>query len=237
MALPKINTFPMYSAVVPSTQKKVRFRPYNVGEEKILLIAYESGENNQIANALLDTVIHCVDNPLKKDELTVFDVEYLFLQIRSKSVGETSNLIFRCEKCEHENPVEVKVDQVKVDAKNFPDKKVKITDDYTMELKFPVYSEVIEKRDLLTSLNSQDLIYQLIVMSLDKLHTPDELINFSEESVEEVEEFLNNLLPDQYSKIVDFITNLPKLSQDVEYDCESCQHHNKYTLEGLNDFF
>lgn len=237
MALPKINTFPMYSTTVPSTQQQIRFRPFNVGEEKILLIAFESDDRSHIAEAILDIVLNCIEEKLDPDSLTVFDVEYLFLQIRSKAVGETSNIAMACQSCEHQNQVIVKLEEINIDVNSFPEKRIKINDEYTIDLKFPGYKQIIDNKETLEVDNINELVFQMLIMCLDKLHTPDELLDFNEEPKEEIEEFINNLSSDQYAKMMEFVQDLPKLSQDVEYKCESCGEENKYTLEGLSDFF
>ena len=237
MALPKINTFPMYSITIPSTQKQVRFRPYNVGEDKVLLIAFESDDRSQIAMAILDIVLNCAEEPLNPNELTVFDIEYLFLQIRAKAVGEKSHMVFTCPSCEQENEVSIPIDSVHINTDNLPDRMIPINDDYTIEMKFPVYKEMVTNAEALNVDNINELVFQLILMSLDKLHGPEELISFKDESKEEIESFVNNLTTDQYEKILAFISKVPKLSHVVEYKCESCSNDNKYRLEGLTDFF
>lgn len=237
MALPKINTFPMYSITIPSTQKQVRFRPYNVGEEKVLLIAFESDDRSQIATAILDIILNCAEEPLDPSQLTVFDIEYLFLQIRTKAVGENTTMIFTCTECDDENEISIPVNEIKIDAENLPNKRITINDDYALEMKFPIYSEMIKNSEALNVDNVNELVFQLIIMSLDKLHTPDELIHFKDESREEIESFVNNLTTEQYGQIIEFIGKIPKLSHDVEYTCQSCSKENKYTLEGLSDFF
>lgn len=237
MMLPKVNTFPKYDSVIPSTQQKIRFRPYNVGEEKILLIAFEADDKVQIAKAILDIVEACVEGNINKNALSVFDVEYLFLQIRSKAVGETSNIIFTCADCQHGNSIEVKVDSIEIDLESVPSTKIQITDDYILELKFPVYKDVIENSQSLNSDSISEIVFQLVIRSLSKLHTPDELIDFKDIDPKEIEDFINNLTTNQYSRLVNFIENLPKLSKLVEYTCEECGHDNKYNLQGLSDFF
>lgn len=237
MALPKINTFPWYDITIPSTNQTVRYRPYNVGEQKTLLVTFEAGEASNIAKALLDIVINCVEEDLDKNALTTFDVEYLFLQIRSKSVGETTSIGLRCSECEHQNSVEVTIDQIKIDRDKFPDKMVPINDDYTLELKFPTYIDVLENKEGLSKETISELLYEMVVQSLDKLHTPDELIRFKDEPLQEVLKFVDNLTTEQYEKLLGFVNNLPRLRQDVKYECEECNHKNNYTLEGLYDFF
>ena len=237
MALPKINTFPMYSITIPSIQKQVRFRPYNVGEEKVLLIAFESDDRSQIATAILDIVLNCAEEKLDPNKLTVFDIEYLFLQIRSKAVGENSHMMFTCQHCEGENEVVIPIDKIQIQTDNLPDCMIPINDDYTIEMKFPIYREMTLNSAALQVDNINELVFQLIIMSLHKLHSPDELIDFKDESKEEIEAFVNNLTTKQYEAILEFIGKIPKLSHDIEYNCEHCSEDNKYRLEGLTDFF
>lgn len=236
MALPKINTFPWYDIVIPSTNKTVRYRPYNVGEQKTLLVAFESGESNNIAKALLDIVVNCVEDKLDRNSLTTFDVEYMFLQIRSKSVGETSNIVLKCPKCEHDNDIQITVDQIKIDQSKFPERNIKISDEYTLELKFPTYLDILNDRGMQKETVSE-ILFEMVVQSLDKLHTPDELIRFKDEPDESVREFVNNLTAQQYEPLLEFVNNLPRLRQEVNYECESCGEKDTYTLEGLYDFF
>ena len=237
MALPQINTFPWYDITIPSTNKTVRYRPYNVGEQKTLLISFESGESANIAKSLLDIVINCIEDDLDKAALTTFDVEYLFLQIRSKSVGETSNVVLTCPSCGHQNGVEIIVDKIHVDESEFPERMIKISEDYTLELKFPTYIDVLNGNGVTPNDSVSELLYQTIIQSLDKLHTPDELIRFKNESTEEITKFVDNLTTDQYNKLIEFVNRLPRLKQDVKYECEECEQKNNYTLQGLYDFF
>jgi len=227
----------MYDSVIPSTQQKIRFRPYNVGEEKTLLIAYEGDNKQEIAKAILDIVSSCVEDDIDKKQLAVFDVEYLFLQIRSKAVGESSTIVLSCAECNHGNEVEVKVDQIKIDVADFPETRVNITDEYALDLKFPLYLEVIEDSEGLQTDSLNQLLFELVIRSLDKLHTPEELINFKDVPTQEVVDFISNLTTEQYGSIVKFIENLPKLAQEINYSCTECSHKNQYNLQGLSDFF
>lgn len=237
MALPQINSFPWYDIIIPSTNKKVRYRPYNVGEQKTLLIAFESEDSDNIAKAILDIVIGCLEGRVDKNKLTTFDVEYMFLQIRSKSVGEKSTILLSCSSCQHQNEVVVNVEDIKIDKNKLPRNKIKLNEDYTVELKFPSYLEVLENKDSIQKETVSEILFELIVQSLDKLHTPDELISFKDETREEIEKFVNNLETSHYEKLLTFVNSLPRLEQDIEYICESCQTENKYKLQGLYDFF
>ena len=144
MALPRLkNDVPRYEMTVPSTEEVVKFRPFLVKEQKVLLVAIESKDNKQILNSMLDSISSCVPN-VKLDDLSTFDVDYMFTQIRSKSVGETSTVMHACIKCNEENEVKIKLDDIKViipqNWKNTTE--VKISDDITVELKFPTYKDV-----------------------------------------------------------------------------------------------
>ena len=123
MALPKLNSEPKYELIIPSLNKKVKFRPFLVKEEKVLMIAMESGNQKDALSAILDTISVCIQDEIDLNALTTFDVEYLFLQLRSKSVGETAKLSLKCEKCETANPVSVKLDDLNI---NMPDVESKI---------------------------------------------------------------------------------------------------------------
>ena len=139
MALPKLNDTPKYSIVVPSTNKKVRFRPYLVKEEKVLLMAVETGDQKNIIEAVVDTIASCVYDKLNTEDLTTFDVEFLFTQIRSKSSGETVPLLLKCSECEVPNETSVRLDELKIKV---PKKKsvVELNDQVSMELRYPPYS-------------------------------------------------------------------------------------------------
>ena len=134
MALPKLNDMPKYSVTIPSSKQEVRIRPFVVKEEKILLIAMESQDPKQIANAILDTIVSCTEEQIDANSLTSYDVEYLFLQIRGKSVGEKSNVILKCMECGHDNEVTIDLGDIKIEG-NIPDKKIKITDQISLEMK------------------------------------------------------------------------------------------------------
>ena len=121
MALPKLNDVPKYEITIPSTDKKVYFRPFLVKEQKVLLIALESQDEKQILQAVVDTIKACIYEDIEIDKLAIFDLEYIFLQIRGKSVGETADLIMKCRECNHENKVKVDLEEIKI--KKVPDKK------------------------------------------------------------------------------------------------------------------
>ena len=149
MSLPKLNNVPKYKITVPSTNQEITFRPFLVKEEKILLIALESQDPKQIADAITDTVTSCIFEEINKKDLKSYDIEFLFLKIRAKSVGETSKLVFKCESCETENEVSVNIDDIKLEVKQ-TDNVVKITDNIHVEMKHPTFESISRNEKLIT---------------------------------------------------------------------------------------
>lgn len=237
MALPVINETPKYKLTIPSTGQKVTFRPFLVKEQKVLLMAMESNDKEQVVMSITDTLQSCIDEPLNLSALATFDIEYMFTQIRAKSVGESADIIINCSECETGNEIKVILSEIQVEAKPV-DKldAIKLNDIFTIKLKYPDY-ERMRKVMANDEPTVTDALFQLAIGSLDKLLSEDEQINMREESEEELATFLDNLNSEQFEKIMEFVRNLPKLRKEIEFDCSSCAHHNTVTLEGLDDFF
>jgi hypothetical protein len=236
MALPQLNDIPKYETIIPSTQKSVRFRPFLVKEQKVLLMALESQNERSIVNAITDTLKSCIVDPIKLNSLTTFDVEYLFTQIRSKAVGESTDIGLKCTSCEHVNEIKVNLEKIKIDVpKKIPS--IKINDTYTLNMKYPSYAQAIELEMDNGAATYTEQVYNSIITSLDSLQTEDEIIKFDEEPKEEVEKFLEQLTTPQFDKLMEFVQALPKLKHDIEFKCEKCKHENKVVLQGINDFF
>lgn len=237
MALPKINDVPRYEITIPSTNKVVRFRPYLVKEEKILLLALESQDEKLISNTILDIVEGCLDGKVNKKELTSFDVEYLFTQIRAKSVGETSKLYFYCtrEECDEENEVTVDLSKVTINV-NQTINKVALKDNVVIEQKYVPYFDIINS-NILQSGSDVESLYKLIAKSIVAVCTDDEKINTKDEPVEDLYEFINNLTSLQYESLKQFVNNAPAIEQHVRFKCSKCGHDNSIHLKGIKDFF
>ena len=234
MALPKINDVPKYEAIIPSTKQTVRFRPFLVKEQKILLMALETKDEKSILNSITDTLESCVVDPINISKLTSFDVEYLFTQIRGKSVGESTTIGFLCTECETENEVKIKLADIKIDVpkKNMS---VEINESYTIEMKYPTYLSMLNEE--VNSESDVERIYNTLVMCLDKLKTDDEIIEFSEEPKEEIMAFIEQLSTKQFEKIMEFVNSIPALRHEISFDCKNCGHKNNSTLQGISDFF
>ena len=236
MALPKINDVPKYDLVIPSTKQAVKFRPFFVKEQKVLLMAMESQDQKQIVNAITDTIKSCLTTDTDINKLTSFDLEYLFIQIRAKSVGERANLALKCTQCDESTPVMVNLDDIKVDVPK-TSMVVKLNDVYTLKLKYPTHSDIMQNEVLQETKSATEAIYQTIITCLDSLQSQESNIKFSDESREEVTKFLEALTSPQFDQIAKFVQGTPKLTHKVSFDCAHCKHHNEVTLQGIRDFF
>lgn len=239
MALPQLNEIPKYDIVIPSTKMKTRFRPYLVKEEKLLLLAVEDGNADKISAAVIDLIKSCVLDPISEKDLTTYDMDYLFCQIRSKSVGETVKLLIRCEdtECQHQSEVVIDLSKVGVDLPKKINNMIEITKDVTIEMKHLSYYDILEKIEKNSKKSETSFIYESILNSIKAVYTEEERVDVKDESRESVENFIDNLTASQYNKLREFVINVPKVSYEAEWNCSSCDRHQKMKLEGLQDFF
>ena len=234
MVLPKLNTSPKYEMVIPSSKQTVRYRPYLVKEEKVLLMAFESNDSSQAMNAIIDTILVCIDENIKRETLTTFDVEYMFTQIRSKSVGETSKVNVKCEKCETLNAVTINLAEVELDTPESVDNEIQLTPEVSIELSYP-------SADSLISIDKEatqaEKILATIVASIDVIKTEEERVSTKDVTKKEVEEFVDGMTGEQFSNLAEYVKNIPTLKENVEFVCENCGHNNSRELVGFTDFF
>ena len=238
MALPKINDKPKYELTIPSTGKSVRYRPYLVREEKILMMAMESQDKKAALNAIVDTITACVDEDLNKKDLTIFDIEYMFIKIRSKSIGETTTIGLKCKSCDSVNEVQVNLDDVKIKSNKEVNKEILVDGDIniTLKMKWPqFYDVVLIEED--KKLSETERTFKLIAKCMESLSTDDEIFLLKDETEEEVMRFIDSLNNDQFNKIKEFVQNMPRAEKEIEYTCTSCAHENKIMLRGIDDFF
>lgn len=240
MGLPQLqNDVPKYEMTVPSTKEVVKYRPFLVKEQKVLLVAFESKDSKQILNSMLSCLETCVQG-INVNNLATFDVDYMFTQVRSKSVGETTQLLHPCEECNEEN--EVKIDLQTIDIKTNDnwetEKNVSITDDIVVELKYPTYQDIISNNILgKTDGSVAEVLFESIMSCLYSVKTENENIMVKDEPKEEIERFINSLTNEQLEKITSFVEKMPTLTHTEKYECKKCKHENTIQLNGLNDFF
>lgn len=237
MPLP-MNNMPTYTLTVPSTNKQVKYRPFLVKEEKALLIAQQSEDLNVMVDTLKNIIRSCTDDNLDPDELAVFDIEYIFTQIRSNSVGEEVRLVFKCGHCENPSAKrEVIIDISKLAVVKNPDhtNKIELGNNFGVIMKYPSI-------DTLKILDDQSIpeieqVFHVMCDCIEIIYNSDDMFYTKEETREDIEAFVNNLTRQQFQKIKAFFDTMPKLKQTVEFDCPVCGAHNKTELEGIQDFF
>jgi ribosomal protein L44E len=237
MALPKISDVPYYDVIIPSTGHKTRFRPYLVREEKILLIALETSDQDQITKATMDMLSACIENGIDTSTLTLFDAEYLFLKIRSKSVGEKIELTYPCMECEEENDFVVNLDDVKVSSQDEAARTIVINDDVSVKMRYMSYVEINNNPKLVEPGSIAEFIFESVVGSLYSVDTEEESMLVKDEPIEDVIHFLESLTTEQFAKLRDFVEDAPIVKADLSFECKKCKATNEFTLRGLDDFF
>jgi hypothetical protein len=239
MALPRLNETIWYDLKLPSSGEIIHYRPFLVKEQKILLLAGESNQPKQVIRAITDTIRSCVQEDIDITSLSSFDVDYIFTRIRAKSVGETAELVVKCQECEQDNDVKVDIMQSKVVGDIKP-QRVQLTPDVAIELHYPTYSDLMSNTSVFdgeTENRTSEASMNLIMSCMKTLYTDDERIDLKNESRQELMNFMDSLNADQFEKIATFIGSIPKLSYDLEFTCEHCSHDNKILLEGMDNFF
>tara|TARA_Y100000296_G_scaffold74564_1_gene93287 strand:+ start:281 stop:985 length:705 start_codon:yes stop_codon:yes gene_type:complete len=233
MSLPVINT-PTYELVQPSTKDTITFRPFLVKEEKILLLALEENNENSLAMSLKQIINNCTFEQVNVDILPLFDLEYMFLKIRAKSVGETAKVRLLCED-DGETYAEVEIDLEEVEV-SFPEKHtntINITDEVVLEMRYPTYELLGTGTDELTV----DKTFDLIGACINRMIEGENIYDRADWTEEELRLFIENLTSKQFAELQIFFETMPKLSKEVSYTNPKTKKKNKMTLEGLQSFF
>ena len=238
MALPRVNETLNFSMKIPSTGKTVKYRPYLVKEEKILLQAFESGDIKTCLEAMVDTLDACLDPKEGVDvgSLATFDIEYMFTQVRSKSVGESSTILIKCKECEEENPYTINLDTLGVDLGE-NNNIIEINDEISVEMKYPTYKGFMNQDLTDLSAENSDVMFSILATSVAAILTSEERIDTSKEKTEDLVEFLESMTASQLKKVTEFLEELPAMRHLAEFDCQKCSTHNELELKGLSDFF
>jgi len=237
MALP-ISTSPTYTLQVPSSKELVKFRPFLVKEEKALLIAQQSEDPVVMVDTLKGIISSCVNTKLDLNKLATFDLEYIFTQIRAKSVGENVDLIFPCDTCTDEKAkVKIGFDLTKIQV-SFPEghsKKIELFDDVGIIMKYPSL-EIIKE---IENVNDGDIdsVFRVVIECVESIYNSDEVYLAKDQKKQEILEFLENLTAEQFSRIQKFFETMPRLKQEVDYTCPVCNEKHHKVLEGLDSFF
>ena len=238
MPLPKIST-PIYELELPSTEQTIKYRPFLVREEKVLVIALESEDTKQITNAIKTVIKNCIETKgIKVESLPTFDIEYLFLNIRGKSVGEEIEVNIICPDDE-ETTVSVKilVDDIKVQRNSEHNNKIKLDNNVMMEMRYPSLDQFIKNNFDISSNSAMDQSFELIASCIDKIYTEDEVWASADVTKKELIEFLDQMNSAQFKEIEKFFETMPKLSHTIKVINPKTEVESEVVLEGLSSFF
>ncbi len=232
MSLPVINT-PTYELEVPSTKEKLTYRPFLVKEEKILLIAMEDGEEANIIRAVRQIVTNCTFEKVDASGIPMFDLEYIFLRIRAKSIGEVSTVNILCEDDGKTYvPVEIPLEKVNVMFTDDHTNEIKLTDDIMVEMKYPTF-EMIQK---LGDAKAEE-VFTLISECVNRIYDGEQIYERGDFTKKDLDAFLDSLSTQQFEEIQQFFQTMPKLTHDVEFTNPNTKKKLKITLEGMQSFF
>lgn len=240
MPLPTIAT-PSYELTLPSTGKKIKYRPFLVKEEKILILALESQDQSEITNAVKDVLKKCIlTRGIAVEELPTFDIEYVFLNIRAKSIGESIKIIVTCsDDGTTQVPVTIYVDEIEVKKPEGHTTDIKLDKDMTLRMKYPSLNQFIEN-NFETSLTPEATVnkaFKVIADCMDTIFTAEDAWDAKDYSTKERLEFIEQLNSKQYKEVEKFFATMPKLSHSFEVENPNTKVKNTITLEGLADFF
>ena len=238
MPLPKIAT-PTYELELPSTGKTIKYRPFLVKEEKVLVIALESEDTKQITNAIKAVLKNCVlTKGIKVENLPTFDIEFLFLNIRGKSVGEEIEVNIVCPDDGETNvPVFIDLDSIQVERDDDHTNQIKLDDDLMMEMKYPSLEQFIKNNFDFQEGNQMDQSFELIATCIDKIYNEDEVWATADCTKKEVKEFLESMNSSQFKEIEKFFESMPKLKHTIEVTNPNTKVKSEVVLEGLASFF
>ena len=240
MALPKIDT-PIFYIKLPLSKKEIKFRPFLVKEQKNLLMALEADDKETIERNIRQILHNCtLTENINIDKLPVVDVEYYFINLRAKSVGEIVENSYICnnevegERCGNKMKVEIDLNEIQVGEVNDDDSNIQLTNKISIKLKYPEFS-IIEK--LTESENSVETAFKIIVDSIEHIFDGDQYYYANESTPQELMDFLESLNQDQFVKLEKFFDTIPKIKKDVEIKCNKCGFDHSITVEGLENFF
>lgn len=239
MPLPKVST-PVFELDLISSNKKIKYRPFLVKEEKSLLIALESGEEKTILNTLKNVLKSCVISRVKIDDLPSFDLEFLFLNIRGKSVGESVELLVTCEDDgETQVPLTIQMSDIKLDIPDEHTDTIDLGDDLHLKMKYPSFSQFAENNFFPSKVKDDllDKAFGNVVDCIDQIYNSDEAWSGSDCTKKELIDFIEQLSSSQFQKIEEFFTSMPKLVYKTTVTNPNTKKDNKIVIEGLSNFF
>jgi len=237
MPLPKIAT-PTYELVIPSTKKKIKYRPFLVKEEKVLIIAMESEDTTQIANAVKDVIKNCIlTRGIKVEELSTFDIEYLFLNIRGKSVGEEVEVLVTCpDDGVTKVPMTINLDEIEVQIDDNHSKDIRLDDTLILRMKYPSMEEFVKNNFVLGDVSVDDT-FDIVMSCIEQVYNEEESWSAKDCTKKELRDFVEQLSSKQFKEIENFFATMPKLSHTIIVKNPNTGVENEVVLEGLGSFF
>jgi hypothetical protein len=236
--LPKLDV-PIYSVNLISTGKPVRFRPFLVKEQKMFLMASESEDSNEMVNIIRQVLKNCVIDEIDIDSLPTFDLEYLFLNLRARSVEEVVDLRYKCNNVIDEKKcsgvVEFKLNLLQIEpTKNEKHKdKIQITENLGICFKYPTF-DMLQKYE---KLSENEIMIRILVDCIDYIYDKDQIYYSKDSSREELEEFIDNLQQKDLEKFKEFFDTMPEIKKDVQFKCPKCSYEEDITIKGIQNFF
>ena len=237
MPLPRIAT-PTYELVLPSSNKKIKYRPFLVKEEKVLIIALESQDQKQIANAVKSIIKSCIlSRGIKVEKLSTFDIEYLFLNIRGKSVGEDIEVMVTCpDDGKTQVPMSINIDSIQVKKSDEHNPDIKLDEQFTLRMRYPSLSEFIKSNFTMEDMKVDDT-FELIASCVDQVYSEEESWTQEDCTKKELTNFIEQLNSSQFKEIEKFFDTMPKLSHKVKVTNPNTKVESEIVLEGLQNFF
>lgn len=224
-----------YTITIPSTGKTVEYRPFLVKEEKILLIAQESNDSNQMFSSMKEIIRSCTFEKLDVDSITSYDLEYIFLKLRSKSIGEVSDINLECSECKTLNPVSIVIDEIEVKIDPDATKTVMLTETVGVNLRHIRVKDMAQLSD--DKKPQSEIINNVVMASIESIFDADNVYPSDKSTPQELTTFINSLNREQMSKIEKFIESTPKVQKDVCFSCTNCNHDNSINVSGTQSFF
>lgn len=225
--IPVLDT-PTFEVEVYSTKQKVEMRPFLVKEEKILIMAQESGKKEDMLKAMQDIITACSKGALDGKDLPFFDLQNIFLRLRSQSIGGTSEFNLICGECQHRTPFELDLDSIQLVTSEEHTNKIQLTDEVGVIMRYPSAKELV----------SEELkVFDIVVSSIDAIYTKDEVHSTKDETPEDIVNWVEQLTAEQFEKIAKFFETSPRLEKVIEYKCPKCETENVVVMDGLESFF
>jgi len=232
MAIPMVKV-PKFTTTLPVSGEVVEFRPFLVKEEKLLLLASESNENNMAVSAISDIVENCTFGKIKSTEYAMADVQWMFMKIRSKSIGEEVNLYLICGQCDHKILKTMSIDDFEVRFNENKDRVINIDSTIRVELKYPT----IHHYDRLFDTTEEDAVYDVVADCISKIYSDEEVFVNDGNSHQELREFIDNLTAEQFESFEEFFETMPVLFKEVNFKCVKCEVENSLVVNTVQHFF